>query len=137
MGLALGLLLVWGLLVLVLWRLAPDATTVAEVLRLLPDVVRLVARLARDGSLPRGVRVRLWLLGAYFAFPLDLVPDVIPVIGYADDAVVVALVLRSVVRRAGLEPLRRHWPGTPDGLAALERLLAVSGQRGPRTGPSS
>jgi len=95
-----------------------------EALRLLPDLLRLVRRLAGDASLPRGVRVRLWLLLAYLAFPLDLVPDVVPVLGYADDAIVVALVLRAVVRRAGPGALARHWPGSPAGLAAVQRLAA-------------
>jgi uncharacterized membrane protein YkvA (DUF1232 family) len=54
-----------------------------------------------------------------------VVPDFIPVIGYADDAVVVALALRSVVRRAGPEAIERNWPGTPDGLAAVLRLARV------------
>jgi uncharacterized membrane protein YkvA (DUF1232 family) len=71
------------------------------------------------------VRVRLWLLLGYLAMPIDLVPDVIPVIGYADDAIVVALVLRSVVRRAGPDAVVRHWPGTPDGLAAVQRLTGT------------
>lgn len=57
---------------------------VREALRLLPDVLRLLPRLAADRSLPRGVRVRLALLLAYLASPIDLVPDFIPVIGYAD-----------------------------------------------------
>ena len=46
--------------------------------------------------------------------PVDLVPDFVPVLGYADDAIITALVLRSVVRRTGPEALTRHWPGTPD-----------------------
>jgi uncharacterized membrane protein YkvA (DUF1232 family) len=71
------------------------------------------------------VRVRVALLVGYLVVPFDLVPDVVPVIGYADDAVVVALVLRSVVRRAGAEALRRHWPGTPEGLAVVLRLAGV------------
>ena len=57
---------------------------------------------------------------------LRLVPDVIPVVGYADDVVVVALVLRSVVRRAGPEAIERHWPGTDAGLAAVLRLAGVT-----------
>jgi uncharacterized membrane protein YkvA (DUF1232 family) len=57
---------------------------------------------------------------------LDLVPDFLPVIGYADDGVVVALILRSVIRSAGPEPLRRHWPGTPAGLLTIERLTGVN-----------
>jgi uncharacterized membrane protein YkvA (DUF1232 family) len=69
--------------------------------------------------------VRLWLLLGYLALPFDLVPDVVPVLGYADDAVVVALVLRSVVRTTGPEALERHWPGTVDGLATVRRLAGL------------
>lgn len=74
---------------------------------------------------PRGVRVRLWLLLAYLALPVDLVPDFIPVLGYADDAIVVVLVLRSVVRRAGPDAVARHWPGTAEGLAALRQVARL------------
>jgi uncharacterized membrane protein YkvA (DUF1232 family) len=116
-----GLLLCWLVLMAVLWATCPDELGLRELLRLLPDVLRLVHRLAGDATLPRGVRVRLWLLLAYLALPIDLVPDFVPVLGHADDAVVVALVLRSVVRRAGPAAIDRHWPGTPDGLAALRR----------------
>ncbi|WP_315093708.1 DUF1232 domain-containing protein [uncultured Cellulomonas sp.] len=121
-GVAGGLLLLWLALVAALWLTRPDEVRLRDLVRLLPDVVRLLRRLAADATLPHGVRVRLWLLLGYLAMPIDLVPDVIPVIGYADDAVVVALVLRSVVRRAGPDAVLRHWPGTPDGLAALRRL---------------
>ncbi|MDT0164213.1 DUF1232 domain-containing protein [Actinotalea sp. AC32] len=126
-----GLLLAWAALVVVLWRARPDAAGVREALRLLPDLVRLVRRLAGDKGLPRGVRVRLWLLVAYLASPVDLVPDVVPVLGYADDAVAVALTLRAVVRVAGPDALARHWPGTPDGLATVHRLVGL-----PRPEPS-
>ena len=116
-----GLLPCWLVLMAVLWATRPDDLRLRELLRLLPDVLRLVHRLAGDGTLPRGVRVRLWLLLGYLALPFDLVPDFVPVLGHADDVIVVALVLRSVVRHAGPAALDRHWPGTPDGLAALRR----------------
>src|SRR3712207_3599197 len=120
-----GLVLCWVVLIGVLWTTRPDDLRLRELLRLLPDVLRLVRRLAADGRLPRGVRVRLWLLVAYLAFPIDLVPDFVPVLGYADDAVVVALVLRSVVRRAGAGALTRHWPGDPAGLEVVSRLAGL------------
>jgi uncharacterized membrane protein YkvA (DUF1232 family) len=125
---AAGLALVYVVLLALLWRYArahPDAVGLRDALRLLPDLLRLLRRLLADGTLPTGVRVRVALLVAYLAVPFDLVPDVVPVIGYADDAVVVALVLRSVVRRAGADALRRHWPGTPEGLALVLRLAGV------------
>jgi uncharacterized membrane protein YkvA (DUF1232 family) len=97
-----------------------------EAMRLLPDTLRLLKRLATDPEVPRGAKVRLWLLFAYLAMPIDLVPDFVPVIGYADDAIIVAAVLRSVVRRAGLSRVRANWPGSADGLVALERLAGLS-----------
>ena len=126
-GAGAGLLLCWLVLLAVLWAARPDELRARELLRLLPDVLRLVRRLAADRSLPRGVRVRLWLLLGYLALPVDLVPDVLPVIGFADDAIAVALVLRAVVRRAGPDAVARHWPGTEAGLAALRRVTRLPG----------
>ena len=127
-----GLLLLWGVLLAALWWVRPDGTSTTAALRLLPDLVRLVRRLAADRALPRGVRVRLWLLLLYLLCPVDLVPDVVPVLGYADDVVVVALALRAVVRRAGGEALARHWPGDDAGLAVVSRL---AGLRRPSAAP--
>ncbi|MCW2697274.1 MAG: uncharacterized protein JWR62_2359 [Modestobacter sp.] len=120
-----GVVVVWLLLLGLLWLRRPDDLTVREALRLLPDVLRLVRRLAADRSLPPSVRIRLWLLLAYLVSPIDLVPDVLPVVGYADDAVLVVWVLRSVVRRAGDAALERQWPGTPAGLAVVRRLARL------------
>jgi uncharacterized membrane protein YkvA (DUF1232 family) len=103
----------------------PNGNLLREAMRLLPDLLRLLRRLAADPNVPRAARVRLWLLLGYLAIPFDLVPDFVPVLGYADDAIIISLVLRSVVRRAGAPLVRRHWPGTEDGLAALARLTGM------------
>lgn len=124
-GVAAALLLAWLVLAVVLAVARPRGGLLREALRLLPDVLRLVRRLAADKTLPRGVRVRLGLLLAYLAFPIDLIPDFIPVLGYADDAIIVTAVLRSVVRRAGIDAVRAHWPGTDDGFAAVARLTGL------------
>lgn len=126
---ATGLFVLWLLLVLALYlvgRRYDDPARLRDVLRLLPDVVRLLRRLVADKDLPRGVRVRVVLLVAYLLMPIDLVPDVIPVVGYADDVVIVVLVLRSVARRAGPDAIDRHWPGTPEGLRALKQLAGIA-----------
>ncbi len=126
LGILGALLLAWLVLVLMLVIVRPRGGLLREALRVLPDVLRLVRRLAADKSLPRGVRVRLGLLLAYLALPIDLVPDFIPVLGYADDAIIVTVVLRGVVRRAGLDAVRAHWPGTDDGFTALVRLTGLA-----------
>jgi uncharacterized membrane protein YkvA (DUF1232 family) len=125
LGIAAAMLVTWLALLVTLAIVRPRGGLLHEALRLLPDVLRLVRRLCADPELPRGVRVRLALLLAYLAFPLDLVPDFIPMLGYADDAIIVTAVLRSVVRRAGLTAVRRHWPGTQDGFTALCRLTGL------------
>ncbi|GAT67241.1 membrane protein [Planomonospora sphaerica] len=121
-----GLVVLWLAALAALAIARPRAGLLTEAIRLLPDLLRLTSRLARDRTLPRGVRIRLWLLLGYLALPIDLVPDFIPVLGYADDAIVVAVVLRSVVRVVGPQALERHWPGTDDGLAAVRRLAGRS-----------
>ena len=124
-GIGAALLLSWIALVVALLVARPRGGLLREALRLLPDVLRLVRRLAADSSLPRGVRIRLGLLMVYLALPIDLIPDFIPVLGYADDAIIVTAVLRGVVRRAGLDAVRAHWPGTDDGFAAVVRLTGL------------
>jgi uncharacterized membrane protein YkvA (DUF1232 family) len=128
LGAGAAILLSWLALLVALLLVRPRGSLLREALRLLPDVLRLLRRLASDPRLPPGVKARLWLLLAYLAIPIDLVPDLIPILGYADDAIIVTWVLRSVVRRAGLQPLQRHWPGSPDGLTAVVRLYGLTGQ---------
>ena len=129
LGILAGLIGVYVLLLLGLWfhaRRHPEAVGLKDALRLLPDLLRVLRRLSADRTVPTSVRVKLGLLLAYLLLPLDLVPDFLPVIGHADDVIIVALVLRSALRSAGPEPLRRHWPGTPSGLAVIERLAGLN-----------
>jgi uncharacterized membrane protein YkvA (DUF1232 family) len=120
-----SLVVIWVVFLAALLLMKPETSTLTETARVVPDAFRLVRRLAADRTLPRGVRIRLWCLLAYLASPIDLVPDFVPVIGYADDAIILSLVLRSVIKRAGAEAVRAHWPGTPDGLAVLSRLCRL------------
>jgi uncharacterized membrane protein YkvA (DUF1232 family) len=117
----------WVAFVVTLLVVRPKGVRLADVVRIVPDVVRLLARLAKDPSLPLTVRLRVWLLIAYLAAPIDLVPDFIPVVGYADDVILVYVVLRRVVRAAGDEVVTRHWPGSPESLTTLNSLLRVGG----------
>ena len=123
-GVAVALLLTWILLVVALAVGRPKGRLLSESIRLLPDLLRLLRRLAVDRSQPAGVRIRLGLLLIYLAMPIDLIPDFIPVIGYADDAIIVTVALRSVARRTGINELRRHWPGTEDGFC---RVVSTDG----------
>jgi uncharacterized membrane protein YkvA (DUF1232 family) len=114
-GIALALYAL-AVLALVLLGRREDARALAG---FIPDCVVLVRRLLRDLRVPRRTKVALWLLIAYLVMPIDLVPDVIPVAGQLDDAILVALVLRSFLRAGGGGLVREHWPGPERALGAL------------------
>lgn len=125
LGVIAGLVVLWLGLITAVCICKSDEIGVRETARLLPDLLRLLKRITVDPTAARGVRIRVALLLGYLAIPIDLIPDFIPVIGYADDAVIVALALRSVARTAGTDKLAEHWHGTPQGLEALLRLCRL------------
>ncbi|MHA7277766.1 YkvA family protein [Arthrobacter sp. Hz1] len=120
-----GLMALYAVLLILLWcyaRKHPDTLTMKDALRLLPDLLRLLRSLAADKSQPAGVRAGVVLLLVYLLVPTDVVPDFLPVIGYADDVIIVALMLRFIIRRAGPDALVKHWPGNAGGLQVVMRL---------------
>jgi uncharacterized membrane protein YkvA (DUF1232 family) len=128
LGVVGGLVLLWLELLGVLWwqqRAQPGGASLGDLLRLAPDVARLLKRLAGDNTVPVSARIWLGVLLVYLVSPIDLIPDFIPVLGYADDAIIVAIALRCATRRAGAEAIERHWPGTAEGLKALLRLVGL------------
>jgi uncharacterized membrane protein YkvA (DUF1232 family) len=98
-----------------------DARAVAG---FVPDCVVLFSRLLRDERLPRRHKLLVAALLPYLLMPFDLIPDFIPVAGQLDDAVIVALVLRRVLR-ASPELVEEHWPGPRRTLAWLEGFYGV------------
>ena len=81
--------------------------------RFVPDCAVLAGLLLRDPRVAWRHKLMLALLAAYLASPIDLVPDVIPVAGQLDDAILVWLALRAIRRSEGGEQLvREHWPGS-------------------------
>jgi len=117
-----GLALAW--IVAVAWLFFSGRRTQARALaRLIPDCVVLIGRLLRDPRVPRRRKLLLALAAGYLALPFDLVPDFIPVVGQLDDAIVVALVLRSLLRGGNQQLLREHWPGPESSLELLLRLI--------------
>jgi uncharacterized membrane protein YkvA (DUF1232 family) len=95
-------------------------TAAKEIALLLPNLLLLFKALVRDPRVPRGSKALLVFGALWFASPIDLIPEFIPVIGPLDDAIVAALILRHVLRTAGPDVVAEHWRGDP---ATLNRLL--------------
>jgi uncharacterized membrane protein YkvA (DUF1232 family) len=100
-----------------------DAVAMA---RFVPDCVVLFRALHADGRLARAHRLVLVAVIGYLVSPIDLVPDFVPVAGQLDDAILVALVLRWIVRSVGEEAIVTHWPGPPQSLRLVLRLAGTT-----------
>lgn len=94
----------------------------------IPDCIILFRRLLTDERVPRRSKLLLAGLVGYLAMPIDLIPDFIPIAGQLDDAILVSLVLRSVLRGSRPDLLREHWPGPEASLGALTRLAYGNAQ---------
>jgi uncharacterized membrane protein YkvA (DUF1232 family) len=117
-------------LTVVLVTARPKGLSARAATAIVANVVRLLRGLYRDSDVPRSVRVRVWIAIAYNIQPFNLIPDFVPVIGFADNIVVTAWALRSAVRKAGPDALARHWPGTADQLALLVRVARLENPPG-------
>ena len=114
--------MLWAVFVLGLYA-AGRRTDARALATFIPDCIVLVTRLLRDDRVPRRSKALLVALAAYLAMPFDLVPDFIPVAGQLDDAIVVALALRHLVRTSDLAILYENWPGPERSLDVLVRIV--------------
>jgi uncharacterized membrane protein YkvA (DUF1232 family) len=122
-ALLVGLAIAWAVLVALLWLLRPRGVSPRELVAVVPVVARLCRDLLVDRTTPLGVRIAISGLLLWLISPIDLVPDVVPLLGVLDDVVVTVLVLRYLRRRLGAEVLRVRWRGTPEGFALLRGVM--------------
>jgi uncharacterized membrane protein YkvA (DUF1232 family) len=119
---ALGIAVVVWLVAVAALVLAGRKVEAKQLARLLPDLAALLRGLLHDQRVPRGTKVLVGFAIVWVVSPIDLLPEFLPVIGPLDDVLVVALVLRHLVKRSGPEVVREHWRGDP---VMLERALTA------------
>jgi uncharacterized membrane protein YkvA (DUF1232 family) len=92
----------------------------------LPQMIKLVAGLVRDPRVPRRSKLVAAAALAYVVSPVDLLPELIPVVGLADDVLVVAFALNHLMSVAGDEVIAEYWDGPRDLLDLTRSLLDVA-----------
>ena len=124
-GLATSLLAAVAALVIAVAVARPRRISLGELLRVYPDLLRLLAGLSRDRRVGRAVRWRLLVALIYNAQPFNVIPDFVPVIGFADNMVVTAWAVRSAIRRSGPAVVFSNWSGSRAGFALVCRLCRL------------
>ena len=117
-------LFVYAALVVVL-IVAGRRGSARDAARFIPDCIVLLRRLLGDPRVPRRQKLLLGVVVGYLVLPFDLVPDFIPVAGQIDDALVVVLALRAVLRSSGSGLVSAHWPGPERSLALVLRFAGA------------
>lgn len=99
---------------------------VTDAVMMMPNIIKLIGRLLKDPRVPRRAKITLGLAAAYVMSPIDLVPEVIPVLGWADDVIVVMFAIDSLIERAGRSVVEEHWDGPGDLLSLVRDVVGLS-----------
>lgn len=101
-------------------KLVNDAVT------MVPNLIKLIGRLIKDPRVPRRSKIALGMAAAYVVSPVDLIPEVVPVLGWADDLLLLMLAIDSLIERAGVDVVEEHWDGPVDLLGMIREVIAAS-----------
>ena len=107
-------------------RAPKDMGEVVDLIRRLPMYIRLVWALIRDGRVPAQQKLILVGIGAYLFFPIDLIPDFVPVLGQLDDLAVVLLGLDLFIRSAPPDIVEEHLAKISQDKDQLSRDIATA-----------
>jgi uncharacterized membrane protein YkvA (DUF1232 family) len=89
-------------------------------------MVKLLYRLLRDPRVPRRTKLVVGAAVAYLVSPIDLIPEFVPVIGFADDLLLMAFAINHMVEVAGEDVVLEHWDGSRDLLELVRSILEVA-----------
>ncbi|MGA9161916.1 MAG: DUF1232 domain-containing protein, partial [Actinomycetota bacterium] len=109
---------VWAVAVIMLIGLGRRSQA-RELATLIPNLLALFRGLLEDPRVPRSAKVWLAVAVVWIASPIDLIPEVVPVAGPLDDAIVAAFVLRHLMKATPGAVVLEHWRGRPETLETL------------------
>lgn len=104
-----------------------DRETLKQLVRDIPNFLKLLGRLARDPRVSKIDKAIVVATIGYILTPVDLIPDFIPFLGQIDDIYLLALALDRLLNNAGIDVLLDHWDGD---VGSLETAIAALDKAG-------
>ena len=96
----------------------------AEVLRAVPNLAKLCARLIRDPRVPARTKSLIAFAALYVISSVDLIPDFLfPVMGQIDDLLVLAFALHKLLDSVDPDILEEYWDGDGDALELVTAFV--------------
>lgn len=112
-----------------LWRSSP---ILRESVLALPNLVKLLARLLNDPRVPTKSKVLVFGTLTYLVVPIDVIPDIIPILGQTEDLLLIAFALNRLIRVAGEDVVLEHWDGSQDVLKLIRNITDVGASLVPK-----
>jgi len=99
-----------------------------QYLLVLPDIVHLKIRLLLDNGIPSAIKSYILLGLVYLISPIDFLPDIIPVVGFVDDLLVLVVLLNKIINTKNplvIERIKIYWAGDTDVFAKVKEIVAI------------
>ncbi|NLY74484.1 MAG: DUF1232 domain-containing protein [Firmicutes bacterium] len=96
------------------------AEEITDLIAIIPDLVVLMIKLAKDQRVPAELKLKITLAVAYVISPIDLIPDVLGgILGFVDDTLVMAVLIAGLIEEIPNEVILENWTGRPDILELI------------------
>ncbi len=105
------------------WVAKHTKSDIADVLLNVPDFFYLLVKLANDPDVPNANRRQIVAAVIYFVSPLDVIPDVIPGLGWLDDLYLALIVIDGLMNAVDLDVIEKYWLGDEDIIHMVKLTL--------------
>lgn len=105
-------------------KLPKGAKVAKDIIFMIPDIIALLIRMLKDSRVPIKTKLAVSASVAYIVFPIDILPDKIPIIGSIDDVAVILFALNRIAIDVDINVIIENWEGNNELLLTLKTGLS-------------
>ena len=99
-----------------------------QYLLVFPDFVHLLIKLLVDKATSSLMKSYILMALFYVLSPIDIIPDFIPVAGFVDDLLVVAVLLNKIINTESkdiITKIKTYWAGEEDVFLKVKEIITI------------